>query len=95
MVRARRVVVDERPRATREARRAPRRAPREEEQEPTPGRRRRAKANRPEGGRRGIRALFSSLALIIIALAIGLLLAIGLGAAIWLIADALHHAANS
>jgi type IV secretory pathway TrbD component len=44
---------------------------------------------------RVVRATFSSLALIVIALGIGLILAAGLGAAIWGIATALHHAANN
>ena len=44
---------------------------------------------------RVFRATMSSAALIIIALGIGLVLAAVLGAAIWGIATALHHAANN
>lgn len=42
-----------------------------------------------------MRATMSSAALIIIALGIGLVLALILGAAVWGIATALHHAANN
>ena len=44
---------------------------------------------------RAVRATMSSAALIIIALGIGLVLAAVLGATIWGIATALHHAATS
>ena len=46
-------------------------------------------------GRRGLRVLGSTTGLVIIALAIGLVVAVGLAAVTWVVANALHHAANS
>lgn len=47
------------------------------------------------GDQRFFRKVGSTTALVVIALGLGLALAAGLGALIWAIADALHHAANS
>lgn len=50
---------------------------------------------RPSGGRRLLRVIRSSTALLVIALSLGVAVAAGLGGLVWLIAAAIHHAAGN
>lgn len=50
---------------------------------------------RPSGGRRLLRVIRSSTALVVIALSLGVAVAAGLGGLVWLIAAAIHHAAGN
>lgn len=54
-----------------------------------------APRTRPTGGRRLLRVIRSSTALVVIALSLGVAIAAGLAGVLWLIAAAIHHAAGN